>query len=416
MFDPSFYPGQRVKCVAGHVGNDSKLTTGKVYTVKECGPGKYDYRRNEYVYLHEIGDGEWGWMPSRFEPLTVYVSGPMTGYDDYNFPAFNEAAEMLKAEGYEVVNPAAKGIVSDWDWADYLRCDLSEIVDKCNAFYTLPGWQESKGAALEVRVMQALGFEWLNPDDYDDEQGGRGAIQGPGARESAEAGVLPREPSEVDDRRGELEEGDPSGSTSPETHAGVRDTPGSVRSDATCSGWDVCGVSPPGGGCAAEESSSRPRSCMLPGNEELREVHPGPSVLSMQFGRGSDGGRREAPDGNGYISVSANGGEKQVKAEAYNLIPWDAMDAVARVYGFGASKYADHNWRKGYDWSLSIASAFRHMGAYAMGEDYDPESGELHPAHAVFHMLALLAWHGDERFAQFDNRYKVRADTTIENG
>jgi hypothetical protein len=107
--------------------------------------------------------------------------------------------------------------------------------------------------------------------------------------------------------------------------------------------------------------------------------------------------------------VSSTGGEKGVKPERFDLLPWDALMEVARVYAFGAQKYDDHNWRKGYPWGSSIAAAFRHMGAYAMGEDRDPESGLLHPAHAIFHMLGLIAWALDpeDRYAQFDDRVSV---------
>jgi hypothetical protein len=90
------------------------------------------------------------------------------------------------------------------------------------------------------------------------------------------------------------------------------------------------------------------------------------------------------------------GGQKGSKPERYDLIPWSpAMDEVARVYAFGAEKYADHNWRKGYPWSWSLASLFRHVKAFASGEDRDPESGLHHLAHAVFHCLSLITF-GDE--------------------
>lgn len=91
-------------------------------------------------------------------------------------------------------------------------------------------------------------------------------------------------------------------------------------------------------------------------------------------------------------TTSATGGQKGVKPERHDLIPRRAMAAIARVFGFGATKYADHNWRRGYEWGKSIAAMQRHIDAFVEGETYDDESGEPHLAHAAFHMLVLLTW------------------------
>jgi hypothetical protein len=93
------------------------------------------------------------------------------------------------------------------------------------------------------------------------------------------------------------------------------------------------------------------------------------------------------------IIVDPNtGGRKGRKDERYDLIPWDAMDEVARVYGFGSSKYEDWNWLKGYKWSLSFGALIRHIALWGCGQDRDRESGLHHLAHAAWHCLALLAF------------------------
>jgi hypothetical protein len=74
------------------------------------------------------------------------------------------------------------------------------------------------------------------------------------------------------------------------------------------------------------------------------------------------------------------------------LLPKQAMDEIAKVLGFGASKYGRDNWRKGMDWSRLIGAALRHITAFNDGEDIDPESGISHLAHAGCCISFLLAY------------------------
>lgn len=57
------------------------------------------------------------------------------------------------------------------------------------------------------------------------------------------------------------------------------------------------------------------------------------------------------------------------------------LTGVASVLGFGANKYAAHNWRNGIQYSRLISAAYRHLGAINRGEDVDPESGLSHAYH-----------------------------------
>lgn len=89
----------------------------------------------------------------------IYVAGPMTGYAEHNRPAFNAAAEMLRAEGWDVENPADHPF-GTIPWGDCLRYDLIAVVG-CEALFLLPGWSASKGATLEVSVAIQLGMKLL---------------------------------------------------------------------------------------------------------------------------------------------------------------------------------------------------------------------------------------------------------------
>lgn len=92
------------------------------------------------------------------------------------------------------------------------------------------------------------------------------------------------------------------------------------------------------------------------------------------------------------LTDPATGAQKGRKPERFELLPWGALEEVARVYGFGAHKYEDHNWRKGYPWSWSLGALIRHTSRILCGEDRDPESGLLHSAHVAFHALALTEY------------------------
>ena len=87
----------------------------------------------------------------------IYIAGPMTGIEDYNFPAFNRAARMLRESGWVVENPADHGVVEGASWSDYLAYDLTRL-GACGAVYLLRGWQNSKGARLEYLIAKELGM------------------------------------------------------------------------------------------------------------------------------------------------------------------------------------------------------------------------------------------------------------------
>ena len=93
------------------------------------------------------------------------------------------------------------------------------------------------------------------------------------------------------------------------------------------------------------------------------------------------------------------------------LISPVALAKIGQVMRFGAKKYEHHNWRKGFAWQRLIDAALRHINAFNMGLDKDPESGLSHIAHAAC-MLMFLLEH-EETHRDTDNRYKL--PTYIDN-
>lgn len=99
----------------------------------------------------------------------VYLAGPMSGYEDYNFPAFIEAAAKLRAAGHFVFNPAENDYLlygSDFldhpERADFRKCmedDLRWICRYAEAIALLPGWERSTGVRVEKTLADALKLE-----------------------------------------------------------------------------------------------------------------------------------------------------------------------------------------------------------------------------------------------------------------
>ena len=87
-----------------------------------------------------------------------------------------------------------------------------------------------------------------------------------------------------------------------------------------------------------------------------------------------------------------------------DLLDAYALIETAKVMTFGASKYEDHNWRKGMKYGRFIAALLRHIFAFMRGEDNDPETGLSHIAHAMCCCMFLL-WTVKHR-PDLDDRWK----------
>lgn len=103
--------------------------------------------------------------------------------------------------------------------------------------------------------------------------------------------------------------------------------------------------------------------------------------------------------------TNVTGASKGTKEERFDLIPIPALTYLARLYGKGALKYAEHNWRLGYEWSKSYAAAQRHMNAFWSGENIDPETQVPHVINAAFHMFALATYITEH--PELDDRFET---------
>jgi len=86
----------------------------------------------------------------------------------------------------------------------------------------------------------------------------------------------------------------------------------------------------------------------------------------------------------------------------YDLIPPEPLKALAFVYTLGASKYTDHNWRKGMKWSRCIAALMRHVEAFRAGEAFDQKDGQHHLASVAWCAFALMEY--ERTHSELDDR------------
>lgn len=107
----------------------------------------------------------------------VYIIGQMSGMPDLNFPQFDSTAEMLRNQGWDVVNPA------DLDRAAYgwgkcppkdfqatnearrtaMMRDLPALME-CDAIFRMHGWSKGGGTHIENLLAKYIGLEILGFD------------------------------------------------------------------------------------------------------------------------------------------------------------------------------------------------------------------------------------------------------------
>lgn len=114
----------------------------------------------------------------------IYIAGPMTGYEEFNFRAFDTWRDYYKKLGWQVFSPAdhdrtllgksdnwmpdekdSKGPWKSWAMENapslrvMLGADLEWISQQADAILMLKGWENSRGANAEWALAKALDLE-----------------------------------------------------------------------------------------------------------------------------------------------------------------------------------------------------------------------------------------------------------------
>lgn len=109
--------------------------------------------------------------------MRVYVAGPMRGYPQFNFPAFDAARDRGRALGHDVVSPADIDREHGFDETappptitgamlrEFARRDVAAVLT-CDALALLPGWERSSGALAELAVARWVGLKILDATTF----------------------------------------------------------------------------------------------------------------------------------------------------------------------------------------------------------------------------------------------------------
>lgn len=105
-----------------------------------------------------------------------YLSGPMRGKPEHNYPAFLACEESLYAhfntvgglDDVEVINPARNfGGDQQRQQSEYMQADLSAVL-RADVIVLLPGWTASEGAARETLLGQWTGKRFMLANEIED--------------------------------------------------------------------------------------------------------------------------------------------------------------------------------------------------------------------------------------------------------
>lgn len=321
------------------------------------------------------------------DKTALYIAGPMTNHAQFNYGAFDALEAVLEEQGFVIASPArlddpetrraalrsadgspGSGSCNNETWGDFLARDMKCIADIVDGVVLMPGWETSKGAKLEAFVCRHVG----KPVFYS--VAGVG-LDGPVALHSTVCMCDDLIPEDLW-RLIQHEDSDPL------LFVELDD----AELDRVLALTD--------GGLLQQIQQDELKAefeAQLTGQPVSRTTEIRASGGKLPSLIVAAAGAKITPVEEVRITDAETGGQKGSKIVRMDLIPAEIRRQDGLVYGAGAKKYDDDNWRRGYDWRLSLSALFRHINAWEQGEDWDEELTEL-AGEPVSH-LAAARWH-----------------------
>ena len=177
--------------------------TGYYSKCEKCGsdcavsPFRSSADEQDWLYRMFCSNFEFGRsetpLKSEHRKLKVFISGPMTGYENFNFKKFDSVADILSHAGVDVVNPVdicrkykKEKVLADKSVFAQMVEEQQVAEKTCSAILMLNGWEVSNGARLELDTALKNGLDVFQEKDI-------GLITGLASNPNAKLAVALRE-------------------------------------------------------------------------------------------------------------------------------------------------------------------------------------------------------------------------------
>lgn len=156
-FDPSMYTTGREYEVLSIDGHNAYLTDNDGTEANNGSGHQWPLDADFYAWF-DFASG----APAEAASRRIYLSGPMKGYPQSNYPLFTYVAAQLRAAGHTVYNPSE--FPHDGEHETFpLRKAFAEyakfICEEADTIVLLPGWEASLGVSAELALAKNCRLE-----------------------------------------------------------------------------------------------------------------------------------------------------------------------------------------------------------------------------------------------------------------
>lgn len=97
----------------------------------------------------------------------IYIAGKISGIEEQAEKTFSFVEKQLVLEGFDVVNPMKLPHNHNKSWESYMKECIAALV-YCDIIYPIKGFEDSRGACIELQLAKDLGLKVLQISKIDE--------------------------------------------------------------------------------------------------------------------------------------------------------------------------------------------------------------------------------------------------------